>query len=115
MAGVEPDNLGLPLLTADSVALMTTDALTEVQRLPRRSPSSVPAGREAWPRGWDVDAAESWMAGRWGWDGGTGTTARVDRGGYGLSFGSGLNPPVTGSQWSRTRRSGWRCYRCWSE
>ena len=27
----------------------------------------------------DVEAAEPWMApGRWGWDGGTGTTARVD-------------------------------------
>jgi len=29
--------------------------------------------------GVDVEAAEPWMApGRWGWDGGTGTTARVD-------------------------------------
>jgi CubicO group peptidase (beta-lactamase class C family) len=27
----------------------------------------------------DVEATEPWMApGRWGWDGGTGTTARVD-------------------------------------
>jgi CubicO group peptidase (beta-lactamase class C family) len=69
---------GAPVLTADSVALMTTDALTDEQR--RQALPFVDAGG-SWGLGTgvDVDAAEPWMApGRWGWTGGTGTTAYVD-------------------------------------
>jgi CubicO group peptidase (beta-lactamase class C family) len=69
---------GAPVLTPESVALMTADALSGPQR--------------EWARpilgagvGWglatavDVEAVEPWMApGRWGWNGGTGTHARVD-------------------------------------
>jgi CubicO group peptidase (beta-lactamase class C family) len=69
---------GAPVLTPDSVALMTTDALTDPQRqwaLPIVGPGA------SWALGTavDVEAAEPWMApGRWGWTGGTGTTAYVD-------------------------------------
>jgi CubicO group peptidase (beta-lactamase class C family) len=69
---------GAPVLTADSVALMTTDALTDEQR--RQALPFVDAGG-SWGLGTgvDVEAAEPWMApGRWGWTGGTGTTAHVD-------------------------------------
>jgi CubicO group peptidase (beta-lactamase class C family) len=69
---------GGPVLTGPSVALMTADALTGAQReqaLPILGP-----GR-SWGLGTavDIEAAQPWMVpGRWGWDGGTGTTARVD-------------------------------------
>jgi CubicO group peptidase (beta-lactamase class C family) len=69
---------GAPVLTRDSVALMTTDALTGPQRqwaFPMVGPGA------SWALGTavDVEAAEPWMApGRWGWTGGTGTTAYVD-------------------------------------
>jgi CubicO group peptidase (beta-lactamase class C family) len=69
---------GAPVLAAASVALMTTDALTDAQRqwaLPIVGPGAT------WGLGTavDVEAAEPWMApGRWGWTGGTGTTAYVD-------------------------------------
>ena len=69
---------GGPVLTAESVALMTADALDDAQR--RQALPIVGPGR-SWglATGVDVEAAEPWMApGRWGWDGGTGTTARVD-------------------------------------
>jgi CubicO group peptidase (beta-lactamase class C family) len=69
---------GAPVLTADSVALMTTDALTDEQR--RHALPFVDAGG-SWGLGTgvDVEAAQPWMApGRWGWTGGTGTTAYVD-------------------------------------
>jgi CubicO group peptidase (beta-lactamase class C family) len=69
---------GAPVLTADSVALMTADALTDEQR--RQALPFVDAGG-SWGLGTgvDVEAAEPWMApGRWGWTGGTGTTAYVD-------------------------------------
>jgi CubicO group peptidase (beta-lactamase class C family) len=69
---------GAPVLTADSLALMTTDALTDEQR--RHALPFVDAGG-SWGLGTGVDvaAAEPWMApGRWGWTGGTGTTAYVD-------------------------------------
>jgi CubicO group peptidase (beta-lactamase class C family) len=69
---------GAPVLTADAVALMTTDALTDEQR--RQALPFVDAGG-SWGLGTgvDVEAAEPWMApGRWGWTGGTGTTAHVD-------------------------------------
>lgn len=69
---------GAPVLTAASVALMTADALTDEQR--RQALPFVDAGG-SWGLGTGVDleAAEPWMApGRWGWTGGTGTTAYVD-------------------------------------
>ena len=69
---------GGPLLTADSVALMTADALTEGQRR-QALPIVGPGGSWGLGTAIDVEAAEPWMApGRWGWAGGTGTTARVD-------------------------------------
>jgi CubicO group peptidase (beta-lactamase class C family) len=69
---------GAPVLDPDSVALMTADALTPEQR--RQAAPIVDAGG-SWglATGVDVEAAEPWMApGRWGWTGGTGTTAYVD-------------------------------------
>jgi CubicO group peptidase (beta-lactamase class C family) len=69
---------GAPVLDPDSVALMTADALTAEQR--RQAEPIVDAGA-SWglATGVDVEAAEPWMApGRWGWTGGTGTTAYVD-------------------------------------
>jgi CubicO group peptidase (beta-lactamase class C family) len=69
---------GAPVLTAGSVALMTADALTSGQRQ-QALPIVGPGGSWGLATGVDVEAAEPWMApGRWGWDGGTGTTARVD-------------------------------------
>ncbi len=69
---------GGPVLTADSVALMTADALTDEQR--RQAQLIVGPGR-SWglATALDVEVASPWMApGRWGWEGGTGTTAQVD-------------------------------------
>ena len=69
---------GGPVLTERSVALMTADALTDAQR--RQALPILGPGR-SWGLGTavDIEAAQPWMApGRWGWDGGTGTTARVD-------------------------------------
>jgi len=69
---------GGPVLTGRSVALMTADALTGAQR--RQALPILGPGR-SWGLGtaMDIEAPEPWMApGRWGWDGGTGTTARVD-------------------------------------
>jgi CubicO group peptidase (beta-lactamase class C family) len=69
---------GGPVLTPESVALMTADALTDEQR--RQALPLVDAGG-SWglATGVDVEVAEPWMApGRWGWTGGTGTTAYVD-------------------------------------
>ena len=69
---------GAPVLTADSVALMTSDALTDAQR---RDALPIVGRGGSWglATGVDIEATEPWMApGRWGWDGGTGTTARVD-------------------------------------
>ena len=69
---------GAPVLTAGSVALMTADALTGAQRR-QALPIVGPGGSWGLATGVDVEAAEPWMApGRWGWDGGTGTTAHVD-------------------------------------
>lgn len=69
---------GGPVLTAGSVALMTADALTDAQRR-QALPIVGPGGSWGLATGVDVTAAEPWMApGRWGWDGGTGTTAHVD-------------------------------------
>jgi CubicO group peptidase (beta-lactamase class C family) len=69
---------GAPVLTADEVALMTADALTPEQR---RSALVFLGRGESWGLGTGVDvrAEEPWQApGRWGWTGGTGTTAYVD-------------------------------------
>jgi CubicO group peptidase (beta-lactamase class C family) len=69
---------GGPVLATDSVALMTADALTDAQRQ-QALPIVGPGGSWGLATGVDVAAAEPWMApGRWGWDGGTGTTAHVD-------------------------------------
>jgi CubicO group peptidase (beta-lactamase class C family) len=69
---------GGPVLTPGSVALMTADALTDAQRQ-QALPIVGPGGSWGLATGVDVEAAEQWMApGRWGWDGGTGTTAYVD-------------------------------------
>ncbi len=69
---------GGPVLTAGSVALMTADALTDAQRR-QALPIVGPGGSWGLATGVDVEAAEPWMApGRWGRDGGTGTTAHVD-------------------------------------
>jgi CubicO group peptidase (beta-lactamase class C family) len=69
---------GAPVIGADSLALMTADALTEAQR---RGAQPILAAGESWGMGTGVDAeaAQPWMArGRWGWTGGSGTTAYVD-------------------------------------
>ena len=69
---------GGPVLTPGSVALMTADALTDDQRQ-QALPVVGPGGSWGLATGVDIEAAEPWMApGRWGWDGGTGTTAYVD-------------------------------------
>ena len=69
---------GAPVLTADEVAQLTADALTDVQR---RSAQTFLDEGESWGLGVGVDiaAVRPWQApGRWGWTGGTGTTAYVD-------------------------------------
>src|SRR4051794_3786116 len=69
---------GAPALDKASVARMTADALSAEQR--RQAEPIVGAGA-SWglATGVDIEAAEPWMApGRWGWTGGTGTTAYVD-------------------------------------
>jgi CubicO group peptidase (beta-lactamase class C family) len=69
---------GGPVLSAESVALMTADALTDSQRR-HAAPILGPGGSWGLATGVDVEAAQPWMApGRWGWAGGTGTTAHVD-------------------------------------
>jgi CubicO group peptidase (beta-lactamase class C family) len=69
---------GGPVLSAESVALMTADALTDAQRQ-QATPIVGPGGSWGMATGVDAEAAQPWMApGRWGWSGGTGTTAHVD-------------------------------------
>jgi CubicO group peptidase (beta-lactamase class C family) len=69
---------GQPVLTTDSVAHMTADALTDAQRR-QALPIVGPGASWGLATAVDVEAAETWMApGRWGWNGGTGTTAYVD-------------------------------------
>ena len=69
---------GGPVLNAASVALMTSDALTDAQRR-QALPIVGPGGSWGLGTGVDVEAVRPWMApGRWSWNGGTGTTARVD-------------------------------------
>ncbi|MGN6378575.1 MAG: serine hydrolase domain-containing protein [Gaiellales bacterium] len=69
---------GGAVLDAASVERMTADALTGDQR---RQGEPILGPGESWGLGTGVDAerARPWMApGRWGWTGGTGTTAHVD-------------------------------------
>jgi CubicO group peptidase (beta-lactamase class C family) len=69
---------GAPVVRPEALARMTADALTQEQR---RSavPIVEPGSSWAMATGVDVEAAQPWMApGRWGWTGGTGTTAYVD-------------------------------------
>jgi CubicO group peptidase (beta-lactamase class C family) len=69
---------GSPILTADEVTLMTTATLTDEQR--RQAEPVIGAGA-SWGLATAVDIAPEfpWMApGRWGWTGGSGTTAYVD-------------------------------------
>ena len=69
---------GAPVLTSDSVARMTADALTDAQRA-QATPFVGPGASWGLGTSVDVEASEPWMApGRWGWTGGTGTTAHVD-------------------------------------
>jgi CubicO group peptidase (beta-lactamase class C family) len=69
---------GSPILTAESVALMTADALTDAQR-EQALPIVDAGGSWGLATAVDVEAAAPGMApGRWGWTGGTGTTAYVD-------------------------------------
>ncbi|WP_261554043.1 serine hydrolase domain-containing protein [Frankia tisae] len=69
---------GGPLLPAGAVARMTADALTDAQR-GQALPIVGPGGSWGLGAGVDIEAAEPWMApGRWGWNGGMGTTAYVD-------------------------------------
>ena len=69
---------GAPVLSAESVARMTADALTAELR---SGAEPILGPGESWGLGTgvDVEASEPWMApGRWGWNGGTGTSAYVD-------------------------------------
>jgi CubicO group peptidase (beta-lactamase class C family) len=69
---------GHPVLTTESVARMTADALTDAQRR-QALPIVGPGASWGLATGVDVEAVEAWMTpGRWGWNGGTGTTAYVD-------------------------------------
>ena len=69
---------GASVLSADSLALMTADALTAEQR---RHGAPILDGGVSWGLGTsvEIEATEPWMSpGRWGWTGGTGTSAYVD-------------------------------------
>ena len=66
------------LLSTASLALMQTDALDDAQRA-QAEPIVGPGASWGMGTSIDIEAAEPWMAvGRWGWNGGTGTTAFVD-------------------------------------
>jgi CubicO group peptidase (beta-lactamase class C family) len=69
---------GAPVISTESLQRMTADALTDEQR---RGGRPVLGPGESWgmATGVDAEAAQPWMApGRWGWTGGSGTTAYVD-------------------------------------
>jgi len=69
---------GAPVVDREALARMTADALTAEQRR-AAVPIVEPGSSWAMATGVDVEAAQPWMApGRWGWTGGTGTTAYVD-------------------------------------
>jgi CubicO group peptidase (beta-lactamase class C family) len=65
---------GAPVLMPESVAAMTADALTPAQR--EQALPFLEGG--SWGLATAVDMESGIAPGRWGWDGGTGTTARVD-------------------------------------
>ena len=72
--GAGPD--GRPVLSAESVRAMTTDRLTRAQR----EASGLFLEGQSWGFGGsvDVDLSEPWnVPGRYGWVGGTGTTAHL--------------------------------------
>jgi CubicO group peptidase (beta-lactamase class C family) len=70
---------GAPLLRLDAVARMSTDRLDDRQR---RSAAAFLGPGRSWGLQVGVDTADSdapfRRGGRWGWDGGTGTSAWVD-------------------------------------
>ena len=69
---------GAPVLTPDEVAQLSSPALTDEQY---RAGAPIIGGGLSWGLGTgvDVEATRPWMTpGRWGWTGGTGTTAHVD-------------------------------------
>ncbi len=69
---------GAPVISRASLELMTTDQLTPALR---RGTEPFFGPGESWGLGTgvDIEAVQPWMApGRWGWTGGTGTTAVVD-------------------------------------
>ncbi len=69
---------GAPVLSRNSLALMTAAALTDAQR---RAGGPILGPGDSWglATGVDAEASRRWQApGRWGWTGGTGTTAYVD-------------------------------------
>jgi CubicO group peptidase (beta-lactamase class C family) len=69
---------GAPVIGPESLAQMTADALTDEHR---RQAQPILGRGESWglSTGVDIEAAAPWMApGRWGWTGGSGTTAFVD-------------------------------------
>lgn len=69
---------GAPVLTRDEVAQLSSPALTDEQY---RAGAPILGGGLSWGLGTgvDVEVTRPWMApGRWGWTGGTGTTAHVD-------------------------------------
>jgi CubicO group peptidase (beta-lactamase class C family) len=69
---------GAPMIGADSLAVMTADALSDVHRA-QAEPILGPGESWGMATGVDIAAAQPWQApGRWGWTGGTGTTAYVD-------------------------------------
>lgn len=70
---------GGPILTADSVAMMTSDQLTAAQRAQAQLSFVDPGASWGLGAAVDLTAAQPWMApGRWWWTGGSGTTASVD-------------------------------------
>jgi CubicO group peptidase (beta-lactamase class C family) len=69
---------GTPVMSPESLALMTADALTDAHRA-RARPILGPGESWGLATGIDIAAERPWQArGRWGWTGGTGTTAYVD-------------------------------------
>jgi CubicO group peptidase (beta-lactamase class C family) len=69
---------GGPVLTSESVRLLSTDHLTAALR---EQTAPILCDGESWgfATGVDIAGTQPWMMpGRWGWSGGTGTTAHVD-------------------------------------
>jgi CubicO group peptidase (beta-lactamase class C family) len=69
---------GAPVIRPASLALMTSDSLTDAHRA-WADPILGPGESWGLATGIDIEAVKPWQApGRWGWTGGTGTTAYVD-------------------------------------